>query len=68
MTKLSIVFFVGGLAPVSPHQHISIAFGVTLLVWTLGSELAVGLQCSTPEPWLVDGKACVKRVSGVKIL
>ena len=63
LVKLSIIFFLRALTPITIVKRTSDALGVVVSVWGLGSFLAAAFPCSIPDVWQFTSDSCVNRVS-----
>ncbi|KAK5069183.1 hypothetical protein LTR64_008663 [Lithohypha guttulata] len=58
LSKVSVVFF---LRRISRAKHHKLAYDVVIglhVLWTVGSFLALALQCDLSSPWTVIGRDC----------
>ncbi len=64
LAKLSLlVLFYNIVVSHRLHRRTVVCFGVFILIWTLGSLLALAFQCKLPRPWMTPGPQCFNQVS-----
>lgn len=64
--KLSLLVVLYTIVEVQrAHRRIVFGFGVSILVWSCTSLLAIALQCSLPKPWEVMTLRCFNIVSDI---
>ena len=63
LSKLSILFFLRTITPVSLHKLCIFYLSIFILAWGVSGLLATAFQCEAPEVWrFLARKQCIQRV------